>query len=85
MKPPRPDKESWKIDWSRYKPPVNLPPLTPKCTMPISKNYVGKKMKEVPVSFFQWMHDDMNKYPNSERSAQWMRVFNFYKTHILKQ
>jgi hypothetical protein len=79
MKPPKPDRSSWAIDWTKYKPPVHLPPLTDDCPMPISKNHAGKPMKTVPLSFFQWMESDMIKYPNSPRSEQWKRVFSYYQ------
>ena len=38
-----------------------------------------KKLSEVPISFIEWMVDQMTYYPRVDRSLRWMQVIDWLK------
>lgn len=62
-----------KIDIDRDRIP---PPLTDDCCCGIGK-YVYVPLKDVPISFFEWMVRITQEAPRVARSPQWTRVLKY--------
>lgn len=39
-----------------------------------------KPLSEVPISFLQWMVQQMIEYPRVDRSLRWMQVIDYIKS-----